>query len=395
MIVSRSTSVQFSSVQSLSRVWLFVTPWIAAGQASLSITNSRSLLKPMSIESVMPSSHLILCRPLLLLPSVPPSITVFSNESTLCMRWPKYWSFSFSISPSNEYSGLISFRMDWLALFAVQALGPLTCLQMIQFCSFLWLREILLCVCTTSVLLMEIQAASASWLLWLLLRWTLGCMRLLALWFSLGTGNQREPTVQLRELYSMLSTDLNGKEIQNTEGICVHRTPWRRKWPPTPVFLPGTSYGQRSLEGYRPRGHRESDTTWLGGWAHTRCRLRAKNAESLMLSGSPVGDESWGGVGVSGLWTSAPVNAVFSSHQRERDGWSSRHLRQEVHPPWCSQHATHASCRGADDSPVNKAFYPLKDLLCLVCFLSCRHDPWCWEHSTNTGLPLAALSQRV
>ena len=109
-----------SSVQSLSRVRLFATPWIAPRQASLSITNSRSSLKLMSIESVMPSSHLILCLPLLLLPPIPPSIRVFSNESTLCMRWPKYWSFSFSISPSNEYSGLISFSMDWLDLLAVQ-----------------------------------------------------------------------------------------------------------------------------------------------------------------------------------------------------------------------------------------------------------------------------------
>ena len=113
-------SVQFSSVQSLSRVWLFATPWIAARQASLSITNSRRSLKLTSIESVMPSSHLILCRPLLLLPPIPPSIRVFSNESTLQMRWPKYWSFSFGISPSNEHPGLISFRMDWLDLLAVQ-----------------------------------------------------------------------------------------------------------------------------------------------------------------------------------------------------------------------------------------------------------------------------------
>ena len=113
-------SVQFSSVQSLSRVRLFVTPWIAAHQASLSITNSRSSLKLMSIESVMPSSHLILCHPLFLLPPIPPSIRVCSNESTLRMRWPKYWSFSFSIIPSKEHSGLISFRMDWLDLLAVQ-----------------------------------------------------------------------------------------------------------------------------------------------------------------------------------------------------------------------------------------------------------------------------------
>ena len=112
--------LQFSSVQSLSCVRLFATPWIAAHQASLSITYSRNSLRLMSIESVMPSSHLILCCPLLLLPPIPPNIRVFSNESTLCMRWPKYWSFSFSIIPSKEHPGLISFRMDWLDLLAVQ-----------------------------------------------------------------------------------------------------------------------------------------------------------------------------------------------------------------------------------------------------------------------------------
>ena len=110
-------SVQFSSGQSLSHVRLFATPWIAARQASLSVTNSRSSLRLTSIKSVMPSSHLIFCRPLLLLPPIPPSIRVFSNESTLHMRWPKYWSFSFSISPSKEIPGLISFRMDWLVSF--------------------------------------------------------------------------------------------------------------------------------------------------------------------------------------------------------------------------------------------------------------------------------------
>ena len=114
--------VKLTSVQSLSCVRLFATPWIVAHQASLSITNSRSSRKLMSIESVMPSSHLILCRPLLLLPSIPPSIQVFSNKSTLHMRWPKYWSFSFIISPSKEIPGLISFRMDWLDLLAVQGI---------------------------------------------------------------------------------------------------------------------------------------------------------------------------------------------------------------------------------------------------------------------------------
>ena len=112
--------VQFHLVQLLSRVRLFETPWIAARQAFPSITNSQSSPKLMSIKSVMPSSHLILCRPLLLLLPIPPSIRVFSNESTLRVRWPKYWSFSFKISPSNEHPGLISFRMDWMDLLAVQ-----------------------------------------------------------------------------------------------------------------------------------------------------------------------------------------------------------------------------------------------------------------------------------
>ena len=108
------------SVQLLSRVWLFATPWTVTRQASLSVTNSWSLLKLMSIESAMPSNHLILCHPLLLLPSISPSISIFSNVSVLRIRWPKYWSFSFSISPSSEYSGLIFFRIDWLDLLAVQ-----------------------------------------------------------------------------------------------------------------------------------------------------------------------------------------------------------------------------------------------------------------------------------
>ena len=117
---SHSHVLPFSSVQSLSHVQLFATPWTAARQASLSITNSQSPPKHMCFESVMPSSHLILCHPLLLLPSIFPSIRVFSNELVLRIRWPKYWSFSFNISPSNEHLGLISFRMDWLDLLAVQ-----------------------------------------------------------------------------------------------------------------------------------------------------------------------------------------------------------------------------------------------------------------------------------
>ena len=123
------------SVQLLSRVRLFVTPWTAARQASLSITNSRSLLKLMPIESVIPSNHLILCHPLLLPPSIFPSIRVFSNESALRIRWPKYWGFSFNISPSNEYSGQISFRMDWLDLLAVQGTLSNTFFQKHQFFS--------------------------------------------------------------------------------------------------------------------------------------------------------------------------------------------------------------------------------------------------------------------
>ena len=117
---NRQTQIKFSSVQSLNHVWLFVTPWTAACQASLSITNSQSLFKLMSIKSMRPSKHLMLCCPLLLPPSTFPSIRVFSNQSVLLIRWPKYWSFSYSISSSNEYSGLISFRMDWLDLLAVQ-----------------------------------------------------------------------------------------------------------------------------------------------------------------------------------------------------------------------------------------------------------------------------------
>ena len=127
---------QFSSVQSLSCVWLFATPWTAAHQASLSITNSWSLTELMSIELVMPSNHLILCCPPLLLPSIFPSIRVFSNESVLHIRWPKYWSFSFNISPTNEYSGLISFRMDWLDLLLSKGLTRVfsnTTVQKLQF----------------------------------------------------------------------------------------------------------------------------------------------------------------------------------------------------------------------------------------------------------------------
>ena len=139
--------VQFSSGQLLSRVWLFATPWITARQASLSITNSRSSLRLTSIESVMSSSHLILCRPLLLLPPIAPSIRVFSNESSLCVRWPKYWSFSFSIIPSKEIPGLISFRMDWLD---VRGIGHLNRAQHVMLVSWAW--ELLLPVVGSVIL---------------------------------------------------------------------------------------------------------------------------------------------------------------------------------------------------------------------------------------------------
>ena len=134
----RANTYVNQSVQSLSWVQLFVTPWTAACQASLSISNSRSLLKLMSILMVMPSNHLILCHPLLLPPSIFPSIRVFSNESVLCIRWSKYWSFSFNISPSNEYSGLMSFRMDWLDLLAVQGTLKSLLQHHSSKASFLW-----------------------------------------------------------------------------------------------------------------------------------------------------------------------------------------------------------------------------------------------------------------
>ena len=140
------TWYQFSSVQSLSHVQLFVTPWTAARQASRSITNSRSSPKPMSTESVMPFNHLILCRPLLLLPSIFPCIRVFSNESALCIRWPKYWSFSFNISPSNEHQGPISLRMDWLDLLAVQGILKSLLQQHSSKASFLLLSALFIVV---------------------------------------------------------------------------------------------------------------------------------------------------------------------------------------------------------------------------------------------------------
>ena len=146
--IIQSVISQFSSVQSLSCVWLFATPWIPARQASLSVTNSRSSLRLTSIESVMPSSHLILCRPLLLLPPIPPSIRVVSKESTLRMRWPKYWSFSFSIIPSKEIPGLISFRMVWSVCYS-QVYIPIEYLWILNRLLAAWgyLRKALWLVC--------------------------------------------------------------------------------------------------------------------------------------------------------------------------------------------------------------------------------------------------------
>ena len=206
----------YQSVQSLSWVWFFVNPWTAACQASLSITNSLSLLKLMSVESVIPSNHLFLCRPLLLLHSIFPSIKVFSNDSVLHIRWPKYWSFSFSISPSNEYSGLISFRMDWLDLLAVQGT----------------LKSLLQC-----------HSAKAS---------ILQCSAFFVVQLShpyMTTGKSIALTTQT---FVGLPWWLSVKESIYQCRRCpvdwlVGKISWRRTWQPTPVFLPGKSHGQRSL----------------------------------------------------------------------------------------------------------------------------------------------------
>ena len=153
-----------SSVQSLSRVQLFAIPWNAACQASLSITNSQSLLKPMFIESVMPSNHLILHYPFLLLPSIFPNVRIFSNESTLRIRWPKYWSFSFNISPSNEHQGLISFRMDWLDLLAVQGTLKSFLQHHSSKASILW--------CSAFIILQLSHPYMTTWKTTALARWT-------------------------------------------------------------------------------------------------------------------------------------------------------------------------------------------------------------------------------
>ena len=206
-----------SSVQLLNRVRLFVTPCTTAHQASLSSTTSWSLLKFMSIESVMPSNHLILCRSLLLPSLIFSRIRVFINESVLHIRWPKYWSFSYSISLSKEYSGLLSFRMDWFDLIAVQG----TLKSLLQHHSS-----------KSSIL-----QGSAFFIVQLSHPYmTTGKTKALTRWTFVGK--------VMSLLFSMLS-----------------RLVWRRQWQPTPVLLPGESQGRRSLVGYSPRGCKESGTT--------------------------------------------------------------------------------------------------------------------------------------
>ena len=212
--------LQFSSVQSLNRVWLFATPWTAAHQASLSITNSWSLLK------LMPSNHLILCHPLLLPPSIFPSIRVFSNESVLHIRWPKYWSFSFNISPSNEHPGLISFRMDgWISLQS-KGLSRVfsTTIQKHQFFSVQFsLSE-------------KAMAPHSSTLAWKI-PWTEEPGKLQSMW----SRRVRHDWATSLSLFTFMH--------------------WRRKWQPTPQFLPGESHALGGLVGCGLWGRTES--TWL------------------------------------------------------------------------------------------------------------------------------------
>ena len=225
-----------SSVQSLSHVRLFSTPWTAVHQASLSINNSWSLFKLMSIELVMPFNHLILCRPLLL-PSIFPSIRVISRESLLLIRWPKYWSFSFSISPSNEYSGLIFLRIDWLYLLAVQR---------------------------TLKSLHQHHNSKAS-----ILRHSVFFIVQLSHPY-MTTGKNIALTIYVHiYAYIFMHTIIykmgfprwcSGKESACPCRKCkrcrfnpwVRKSPWSRKWQPTPVFLPRKPHGQRNLAGYRP-----------------------------------------------------------------------------------------------------------------------------------------------
>ena len=212
-------SVQFShSVMSDS-----ATPWTAARQASLSITNSQSLLKLMPIESVMPSNHFILCHPLILLPSIFPSIRVFPNESVLHIRWPKYWSFSFSISPSNEYSGLISFRIDWLDLLAVQVLQHHSSEASVLQCSAFFMVQPSHPYITTGKTIA-------------LTRWTF-VGKVMSLPFNM--------------LSNFVIAFLPRSKRLLISFVLTRR---RRQWHPTPVLLPGKSRGRRSLVGCSPWG---------------------------------------------------------------------------------------------------------------------------------------------
>ena len=258
---------QFSSVQSLSRVRLFATPWFAARQASLSITNSQSSLRLMSIESVMPSSHLILCRPLLLLPPIPPSIRDFSNESTLCMKWPKYWSFSFSIIPSQRSCKIISRdRKLWQKekrLFQINLSSNSASTRILFWKRFS--KDISLTFPRQCHVLWISTFSSPLLLLWswlvLLWKWTYlakAMEKAMAPYSSTLTWRipwMEEPG----RLQSMRSIGV-GHDWATSLSLFTFMH-WRRKWQPTSVFLPGESQGQKSLVGCRLWGRTESDTT--------------------------------------------------------------------------------------------------------------------------------------
>ena len=286
-MLNRWLIYQIRSDQSLSCVRLFATPWIAARQASLSITNPRSSLRLTSIKSVMPSSHLILCHPLLLLPPIPPSIRVFSSESALPMRWPKYWSFSFSISPSKEIPGLISFRMDWLDLLAVQ--GTLKSLlqhhsskaSILQRSAFFivqlshpYMTTGKTIALTRRTFVGKVMSLLLNMLSRLVITFLPRSKRLLISWLQSPSVVILEPrkiksdTVRHSRLLGFPSGSAikNLPAMQETQKTGVHphigKIPWRRKWQPTPVFLPGKSCGWRSLSGYSPWGWKELVSKW-------------------------------------------------------------------------------------------------------------------------------------
>ena len=298
----------YSSVQSLSPVRLFATPWIAARQASLSITDSRSSLRLTltSIESVMPSRHLLLCRPLFLLPPIPSCIRVFSNESTLRMRWPKYWNFSFSIIPSKEHPGLISFRMDWLDVLAVQG-TPKSLLQhhsskasILQHSAFFTVQLSHPYMTTGKTIALtrwtfvgKIMSLLFNMLSRLVITFLPRSKCLLISWLQSPSAVIFKPQKIKSTLFPLFphlfpmgpgamifvfgllflksenfwskhitfTLCLPGLLIWNSSFWCGLLLVWRRKWQPTPVCLPGESHGQRSLVGYSPWGHKELGTT--------------------------------------------------------------------------------------------------------------------------------------